>query len=96
MKVLNQQLQGGFLSWSTGVGGMAVGIESSLVAHSDTVAVVTFYMGADHGFRAALVEGAIALHVVVVTDVFPSTVVHVVVAALLESIAASEQCCTTV
>ena len=75
---------------------MAVGIESSLVAHADAVAVVTFHMGADHGFWAALVYSTITFYVVVVTDVFPTTVVDVVVAALLKTVAATYDSSATV
>ena len=65
---------------------MATGIEPSLVADSDGVGIVILTMGSHYGFWTTLVDAAITLHVVVVADVFPATVVHVVVAALLRGI----------
>ena len=65
---------------------MAVGIQSPLIADSDGVLVMVLAVGTDLGFGATKVNAAILLYVVVVADVFPATVVHVVVAALLRGI----------
>ena len=70
------------MGWGAGVGSMTLGIQSPLIADSDGVGIVILTMGSHHGFGAALMNGSIALHVVVVADVFPATVVLMVVAAL--------------
>ena len=74
---------------------MATGIEPSLIADSDGVGIVILTMGSHYGFGTALMDAAITFHIVVVADVFPTTVVLMIVAALLKAIMATEQCCTT-
>ena len=65
---------------------MAAGIEPSLIADSDGVGIVILTMGSHYGFRTTSVDAAITFHIVVVADVFPATVVLMVVAALLRCI----------
>ena len=56
------------LGWCAGVGGMAVGIEASLVADADAVEVVMLGMGTDFFLGTAGVEVAVLGDVIVVTD----------------------------
>ena len=56
------------LGWCAGVGGMAVGIETALVADADAVEVVMLGMGADFFLGTTGVEVAVLGDVIVVTD----------------------------
>ena len=61
------------LGEGTGVGLLAVGIESALIADADAVGVVVTGVGADLSLWAARVEGTILGDVVVVADGFETS-----------------------
>ena len=61
------------LGEGTGVGLLAVGIESALIADGDAVGVVVTGVGADLSLWAARVEGTILGDVVVVADGFETS-----------------------
>ena len=61
------------LGEGTGVGLLAVGIESALIADADAVGVVVSGVGSDLSFWAARVEGAVLGDVVVVADGFETS-----------------------
>ena len=61
-----QAQQGAFLAGCAGVGGFAVFVEASLIAHTQRVLVVAYGVGAHQLFVARLVGPAVAGDVVVV------------------------------
>ena len=61
------------LGWCAGVGGMAVGIETALVADADAVEVVMLGMGADFFLGTTGVEVAVLGDVIVVTNLCEAT-----------------------
>ena len=58
--------EGVLLGRGTGVGGLAIGIETSLIADADTVGVVATGVGTNHLLGAALVQLAVLGDVVMV------------------------------
>ena len=74
-----QREEGLFLSRGAGIGGLAMGIEASLVADTDGVGVVVSGVGTDHLLGATEVELSVAGDVVVVATALPAAgLVHVV------------------
>ena len=74
-----QREEGLLLSRGTGIGGLAMGIEATLVADTDGVGVVVAGVGTDHLFGAAKVELSVAGDVVVVAATLPAAgLMHVV------------------
>ena len=61
------------LGEGTGVGWLAVGIESALIADSDAVGIVVSGVSADLSLWAARVEGTILGDVVVIADGFETS-----------------------
>ena len=58
--------EGSLLGWGAGVVGLAIGIETSLIADADTVGVIATGMGTNHLLGAALVQLAVLGDVIVV------------------------------
>ena len=54
-----QRHEGALLGWGTDVGGLAIGIEASLIADADGMGVITTGVGTDHLLGAALVQLAL-------------------------------------
>ena len=54
-----QRYEGVLLGWGAGVGGLAIGIEASLIADADGMGVITTGVGTDHLLGAALVQLAL-------------------------------------
>jgi hypothetical protein len=54
------------LRWGAGVGGLAIGIKTSLIADADGMGVITTGVGTDHLLGAALVQLAVLGDVIVV------------------------------
>lgn len=75
------------LGFGAGVGGLALLIETALIADADGVAVVMGDMGPDDAFVTTVPDGAVALHVVMVAYVGKAAVLHVVAPALPEAVA---------
>ena len=74
-----QREEGLFLSRGTGIGSLAMGIETSLVADADGVGVVVAGMGANHLFGTNEVQLSVAGDVVVVATALPAAgLMHVV------------------
>ena len=66
LQATEQAQQGAFLAGRTGVGGVAVFVETAFVADAERVLVVTYGMGAHQLFVARLVGPAVSGNVVVV------------------------------
>ena len=67
-EALEEFYHGLLLGWRASVGGIAVGIETALVANADAVGVVMFGMGTGHFLWAARIDHAVLGDVVVVAD----------------------------
>ena len=73
MEAYEQGPQGGALLGRAGVGRLAPGIEASLVADADGVAVVPLAVCADDCLAAAWLDGSVTTDDVVVADGFPAS-----------------------
>ena len=88
-----QREHGGLLCRSTGIGGLAMGIEATLVADTDGVGVVVAGMGADHLLGTTEVELSVAGDVVVVAAALPATCLVHLVELLQRNVLVRSRCC---
>lgn len=87
-QVVDKTKQRAFLRCGARVGGTSGGIETALITDTYGVGVMVATVGTGNSLCPTLMNTAVGLYIIVITDVFPAVVAYMVSAAPVEGVPA--------